>query len=65
MNQAEALAFLRQHQPLPDDDALTAAIINQFDAVLKFFAASPCDEAVSLLLRAFGRGDGWGVYPMV
>ncbi len=61
MNQAEALAFLRQHQPLPDDDALTAAVINQFDAVLKFFVAAPCDEAVPLLLRAFG----WGMYPMV
>ena len=65
MNQAEALAFLRQHQPLPDDDALTAAVINQFDAVLKFFVAAPCDKAVPLLLRVFGRGDGWGVYPMV
>lgn len=65
MNRNEALSFLRDHQPMPDDDDLTQELIDKYDEVRNFFIATPDKEAISLFLNSYGNGDGWGVYQLV
>jgi HEAT repeat protein len=65
MNTDEALAFLKGHQPLPATDEISEALLRRFDEVCAFFAENPDERCVGLLLNAFGRGDGHGVYQMV
>ncbi|MCI1680106.1 MAG: hypothetical protein LKK36_09105 [Ewingella americana] len=65
MNRNEALSFLRDHQPMPDDDDLTQEVIDKYDEVRKFFTANPDKEVISLFLNSYGNGDGWGVYQLV
>ena len=62
MDSAEALAFLRAHQPMPPDDALEDSLIDQFDAVRRYLIAHPDPACIPLLLGAFGDGMGFGVY---
>ena len=65
MNKTDALTFLRAQQPLPDDDQLTQDLIDAYDAARRLFLAAPDHAALPLFLRSFGKGDGWGVYPLV
>ncbi|MCI2261258.1 hypothetical protein [Xanthomonas indica] len=65
MNKTNALALLRAHQPLPNDDKLTQGLIDAYDAARRLFVADPDRAALPLFLRSFGTGDGWGVYPLV
>ena len=65
MNRNEALSFLCDHQPMPDDDDLTQEVIDKYDEVRKFFTANPDKEVISLFLNSYGNGDGWGVYQLV
>lgn len=37
MNKDIAIAFLRLHQPMPNDDILDEGLINKYDEVRKFF----------------------------
>lgn len=65
MNRNEALSFLRRHQPMPDDNELTSEIIDKYDEVRKFFIKNPDKEVISLFLKSYGNGDGWGVYQLI
>lgn len=65
MNKCKAIEFLKQHQPLPDDNDLSSEIIQQYDEIRQFFIQNPDDEVVPLFLRSYGNGDGFGVYPLV
>ncbi|MGC7560389.1 hypothetical protein [Pasteurella sp. PK-2025] len=65
MNKEDAILFLKNHQPLPDDKNLTTEIIEEFDKIREFFILEPDDEVISLFLNSYGNGDGWGVYPLV
>lgn len=65
MNRNEALSFLRNHQPMPDDDELTQEVIDKYDEARKLLTADPDKEAISLLLNSYGNGDGRGIYQLV
>lgn len=65
MNMAEVTRFLMAHQPLPADSDISEAEICCFDEVRKYLEHNPEKTAVSLLLNAFGEGDGLGVYPLI
>ncbi|EOG1985568.1 TPA: hypothetical protein ACKRFJ_001747 [Proteus mirabilis] len=65
MTTDEALQFLSNHQPMPSDNDLTEELINQYDIVRRYFISYPDDRAISLFLRSYGEGDGWGVYQLV
>lgn len=65
VNKTDAMVFLRAHQPLPDDDQLTQALIDAYDAARRLFLADPDRDVLPLFLRSFGHGDGWGIYPLV
>jgi len=67
MTTLEALAFLQQHQPLPNDELLAQnlALIETYDEVIRHFAAHPDPRCVALFLNSFGGADGLGVYQMV
>jgi hypothetical protein len=65
MDTSEAIEFLRKHQPLPDDDELTESLATTLDEVRMYLTVNPTPEAISLLLGVFGRGDGFGVYPLI
>jgi hypothetical protein len=65
MNKIEAIEFLKQHQPLPDDDKLTKEIIDNYDAVRKYFKLNPDEECIPLFLNSFGYVDGFGVYQLI
>jgi hypothetical protein len=67
MTTSEALAFLQQHQPLPNDEVLeqNLVLIETYDAVRAHFTAYPDPQCVALFLNSFGGADGLGVYQMV
>lgn len=65
MNQKRALEFLKKNQPLPDDNAITQEVIDDYDAVRKFFKQYPCNESLTLFFGSFGKGDGLGVYQLI
>lgn len=67
MNKEQALEFLRNHQPMPDDDDtnFTAELLEQYDNIRIFFTENPCKESVPLFLNSFGKGDGSGIYTLI
>lgn len=67
MTTSEALTFLQQHQPLPNDDVLAQnlIVIETYDEVIKHFAAHPDPQCVALFLNSFGGSDGLSVYQTV
>lgn len=65
MNKKEALKFLESHQPMPSDNDLTQDLIDKYDDVRVFFVNNPDVDAIPLLMRSFGDGDGFGVYQLV
>ena|SRR3712207_2362699 len=65
MNKFKAVEFLKQYQPLPDDNELSSEIIQQYDEIRQFFIQNPDDEVVPLFLRSYGNGNGFGVYQVV
>lgn len=65
MTAAKCLSFLSANQPLPADADLSADIVNELDTVRLWLCDHPVPEALPLLLRVFGDGDGLGVYPLI
>ena len=65
MNKDIAIAFLKAHQPMPNDDILDEELINKYDEVREFFLSEPSEECIPLFLNSFGEYDGLGVYQLV
>ncbi|AFI90491.1 hypothetical protein F6Q07_21435 [Pectobacterium parmentieri] len=65
MNTEEALDFLSQNQPMPSDALLSKEKIDRYDEIRQYFINNPDVRAISLFLRSYGEGDGWGVYQLV
>lgn len=65
MNEAEGLNFLREHQPMPADEEMTAELIQMYDTARKYFVEHPNFEAASLFLTSFGDRSGFGIYMLV
>ena len=65
MNKAQAVTFLKKHQPLPDDNQIPKAVIEKYDEVRIYFLKNPDKVCMPLLLNSFGEGDGYGIYPLV
>jgi HEAT repeat protein len=65
MTRDEALDFLRSHQPMPDDEALSEELIRRYDEVRRHFIDYPDARCIPLFLNSFGEGDGFGVYQLV
>jgi len=65
MNRERALAFLRQHQPMPRDAEISQELIEEYEAVRRYFLGHPDPESIPLLLGSFGDSDGFGVYQVV
>lgn len=65
MTTEQGLAFLQAHQPMPDDQDLSEALIREYDEVRQFFMAHPDPRCIPLFLTSFGAGDGFGVYQLV
>ena len=61
----EGLAFLKAHQPMPDDTELSEELIRAYDEVRRLFIAQPDARCIPLFLTSFGAGDGFGVYQLV
>lgn len=61
----EAICFLKQHQPMPNDNRLKGEEIEKYEEVRRFFINNPDAECVPLFLNSFGGKDGLGVYQMV
>ena len=65
MTRDEALAFLRAHQPMPDDRDLSEELITAYDLVRRYFTAHPDPACIPLFLNSFGERSGFGVYQLV
>ncbi len=65
LTEAEALEFLRAHQPMPADADLDDELIDTYDSARRLFRDHPNDECIPLFLNSFGDGDGLGVYQLV
>ncbi len=65
MDTEEALDFLSQNQPMPSDAILSQSEIDRYDEIRRYFIKNPDVRAISLFLRSYGDGDGWGVYQLV
>ena len=61
----EAISFLKQHQPMPNDKELEKNEIEKYEEVRRFFVDNPDEECIPLFLNSFGDKDGFGVYQMV
>jgi HEAT repeat protein len=65
MNSETALAFLRQHQPLPPTRDVSDQLLKEFDDIRKYFASNIDPRCLPLLLGALGEGDGHGIYQRI
>ncbi|PLR77520.1 HEAT repeat domain-containing protein [Bacillus sp. V3-13] len=65
MNFKEAIRFLKAHQPMPDDKALSDEDIKQYDQVRKYFLNHPDPACIPLFLNSFGNGSGYGIYQLI
>ena len=65
MNKQDAMNFLTNNQPLPNDDELTEEVISKFDGIRKFFLANKDVDCIPLFLNSFGDGSGFGVYQLI
>lgn len=65
MDKNEALNFLKENQPLPNDKELNEKSLEKYDNVRKFFLENPCEECIPLFLNSFGGMDGLGVYQLI
>lgn len=61
----EAFSFLKEHQPMPNDDELTKQEIEKYEEVRRFFLDNVDEQCIPLFLNSFGGKDGFGVYQMV
>lgn len=61
----EAISFLKEHQPMPEDNKLCEELIKEYDEVRKFFVNKPDTQCILLFLNSFGGKDGLGVYQMI
>lgn len=67
MNKREILEFLKKNQPMPPDEQLAnnPKLIDEYIEIIKYLETDPFDEAIPLLLKSFGKGDGLGTYTTV
>ena len=62
MTNAEALEYLREHQPMPSDAVVTAAQADRFIEVLQLLEAYPSEQAIPLLVGSVSETTGLGMY---
>jgi hypothetical protein len=62
MTTDEALQFLREHQPMPDDHHITEEEGRTFIAILAHFEAHPDERCLPLLVGSVAPGTGLGMY---
>lgn len=65
MTKTDAISFLQEHQPMPEDNELRDVLINKYDEVREFFINNPDTQCIPLFFNSFGGKDGLGVYQMV
>ncbi|SMQ80613.1 HEAT repeat-containing protein [Bacillus sp. OV166] len=61
----QALSFLKEHQPLPNDQEVDIEDIRSLDEARKYFIENPYPECIPLFLNVFGKGSGFGVYQFI
>src|SRR5260221_8075640 len=62
MTSSEALAFLRAHQPMPDDKVISHEDAESFIAALDVLEKMPTPEAIPLLVGAVSNATTLGMY---
>lgn len=62
MNSEEAIAFLRQHQPMPSDFDITNEEGETFARILKHFQSHVDDRCIPFLIRSVSTDTGLGMY---
>ncbi|WLD93032.1 HEAT repeat domain-containing protein [Alkalihalobacillus sp. AL-G] len=67
MNLNEAVDFLKENQPLPDDRVLetNSEILEKFNEVRKYFLGNPNLICIPLFINSFGNGSGFGIYQLI
>jgi hypothetical protein len=62
-----AVTFLREHQPLPDDEALNELpdVMTTYDETREYFLENPDPVCIKLFLHSFGQGSGYGMYQII
>lgn len=69
MDRETAIAFLKEHQPMPPDDKVTNEVITKFVEVVlwldEYVPEHPDPVFIPLLLNSFGEDTDLGVYETV
>jgi len=65
MDKKKAIDFLKDNQPMPNDNLLDEKTIQIYDDVRKYFLNNPDKECLPLFLNSFGEYDGYGIYQLV
>ena len=67
MDLSTAIAFLKKHQPLPDDEELNELpdVMTAYDETRKYFLENPDPVCIKLFLYSFGEGSGYGMYQII
>ena len=62
MDSEHALSFLRTHQPMPSDRAITDEEAATFVVILELFQTEPDERCLPLLIHSVSSDTGLGVY---
>jgi hypothetical protein len=65
MTTNQALEFLSQYQPMPNDDNIDETLIGLYNDVRKYFLTNKDVRCIPLFLNSFGYINGHGVYQLV
>jgi len=65
ITEIEALSFLRNHQPMPDDGKVKKEELEKYEEIRRFYLNYFDEKCIPLFLNSFGGKDGFGIYQMV
>lgn len=65
MNHEEAIAILKNFQPLPPDDELDDEQLESYEKVWAYFMHHPHVDCIPLFFNAFGEGEASGMYQLI
>lgn len=64
MTKEQAFEFLRQHQPMPEDNDLTEKLLTDFREIHHYFVQHPDPECIPLFLNSFSDSMGFGAFQL-
>ncbi|MFC9354906.1 HEAT repeat domain-containing protein [Arthrobacter sp. NPDC057013] len=62
MNKEQALSTLKKYSPMPDEEYLTAEMIDEYASAIMYFGENPDTICIEPIFMTFSLDDCYGVY---